>query len=85
MKESLQESGGLQSSRRLKGSRIDRALEKLREEQREKFEQDSARNEAMSMTNKSRMLEQMQLKTEKLQILQQTSSSYAYQEESSHF
>ena len=74
MKESLEEHGKLdppdqtvielnlqessQTSQRAKGSRVDRALEKLREEQKEKSEQDmeSAR---MSMTNKSRILEQM--------------------------
>ena len=48
-----------QPQKKLKGSRIDRALNKLREEQKEKSERDSS---AFELTSKSKMLHQMQIK-----------------------
>ena len=45
--------------KKLKGSRIDRALNKLREEQKEKSERESS---AYELTSKSKILQQMQIK-----------------------
>jgi len=47
-----------------KGSRIDNAVKKMREAQREKSEKDC------EMTSKSRILEQMQMKSVKLEVMQ---------------
>ena len=48
--------------RKVKGSRIDRALEKMRIEQAAKMETESSN---MEMTSKSKILQQMQIKMSK--------------------
>lgn len=50
-----------------KKSRIDNAVQKMRDAQREKSEKDRADIE-MTMTSKSRIMQQMQLKQEKLEV-----------------
>lgn len=54
-------------NKKLKGSRIDKALDKHRKEQLLKFESSSAQME-MTMTSKSKILAQMQMKSEKLEL-----------------
>lgn len=56
------------SKKKLKGSRIDKALSKLREEQKERSERDSS---AYELTSKSKILHQMQIKQVQLEIDQQ--------------
>lgn len=55
--------------KKVKGSRIDRALEKLREEQALKSET----NSQMEISSRSKILAQMQMKSDQLNIIQQNS------------
>jgi len=59
------------ADKRVKGSRIDRALEKMREEMAQKSES----NSHMDLTSKSKILAQMQIKSERLDLIQQNSTS----------
>ena len=62
------------TSKKKKGSRIDKALNKHREEMREKSEQ-------MELTSKSKILEQMRIKSDQLQVMQQSSAQTSSQPE----
>ena len=63
------------SRKKLKGSRIDKALNKMREEMKERSEKGSSSGYDMTLTSKSKLLAQMQIKSEKLEVMQ-TSSNY---------
>lgn len=60
----------LDKPKKEKGSRIDRALNKMREEQASKADQASN----FELTSKSKILQQMQMKSEKLEVIQQHSN-----------